>query len=213
MSERTPQRIALIGPPNIGKGTLGRQLCDCLGIQRFGMSDALRAHVQALRKVGSVGALQRATIIDNIMKASDLVPCGIVKDVLIENQGVLRDKFLLDGVPRTRAQAEGMANIPHFGRRPDIFFIHMCGLNRRELALRAARRLGQENRSDDCPRQFNKRYDDYLVHQKPLSRFIRYSQERLHWHYYDLTVHKDDTEEMVLRKALHLLHVDQVVVA
>lgn len=95
----------LMGPPGAGKGTQGEILERRYGVPRFSTGDILRA---ARREGTELG--RRA---QSFMDAGELVPdeviLGIIGEVLIGDQA--RDGFILDGFPRTVAQAEGLAGI------------------------------------------------------------------------------------------------------
>jgi len=98
-------RIVLMGPPGAGKGTQGEILERRYGVPRFSTGDILRA---ARREGTELG--RRA---QSFMDAGELVPdeviLGIIGEVLVGD--LVRDGFILDGFPRTVAQAEGLAEI------------------------------------------------------------------------------------------------------
>jgi adenylate kinase len=92
--------VILIGPPGAGKGTQARQIVERYGIPQISTGELLREHVA--RGTG-LGLEARA-----IMERGDLVPdelmYGIVASRLREPDS--RRGFVLDGFPRTAAQAE-----------------------------------------------------------------------------------------------------------
>jgi adenylate kinase len=94
-----------MGPPGAGKGTQGEILERRYGVPRFSTGDILRA---ARREGTELG--RRA---QGFMDAGELVPdeviLGIIGEVLVGDSA--RDGFILDGFPRTVAQAEGLAEI------------------------------------------------------------------------------------------------------
>lgn len=94
-----------MGPPGAGKGTQGEILERHLEVPRYATGDILR---QARREGTAMGlAAQR------YMDAGDLVPdeviLGIIGEALQKEDA--RRGFVLDGFPRTVAQAEGLARI------------------------------------------------------------------------------------------------------
>ena len=91
--------VILLGPPGAGKGTQAKQIVDRYGIPQISTGDLLRAHVT----LGTSLGLEAKAI----MARGELVPdellYGIVADRLREAD--CRRGFILDGFPRTAAQA------------------------------------------------------------------------------------------------------------
>lgn len=98
-------RLVLMGPPGAGKGTQGARLAERFGIPRYSTGDILRA----ARREGT--ELGRAA--QEYMDAGELVPDGIILGMMREalSSDEAADGFLLDGFPRTVAQAEGLADL------------------------------------------------------------------------------------------------------
>ena len=102
MANETVQSVGpviLLGPPGAGKGTQAKQISDRYGIPQISTGDLLRAHVS----LGTPLGLEAKAI----MARGELVPdellYGIVADRLREKD--CRRGFILDGFPRTAAQA------------------------------------------------------------------------------------------------------------
>jgi adenylate kinase len=93
-------RIVLLGAPGSGKGTQGERLAERLGIPHVASGELLRAHVAAQTELGVevAGSLARG----------DLVPDDVVLRVVGEalTRAAESGGYILDGFPRTRAQAE-----------------------------------------------------------------------------------------------------------
>jgi adenylate kinase len=93
-------RVVLLGPPGAGKGTQAQVIADRLGVPAISTGDIFRANVSGETELG----LQAKSYMD----AGDLVPdeitVAMVKDRLAETDA--KGGFLLDGFPRTIAQAE-----------------------------------------------------------------------------------------------------------
>jgi len=96
-------RIVLIGPPGAGKGTQARMLQQTFGIPQISTGDLLR---EAVREGTALGQQARA-----YMDAGELVPDQLVTAMVVERlrRSDCAAGFLLDGFPRTIAQAEALA--------------------------------------------------------------------------------------------------------
>ena len=106
--------LILFGPPGCGKGTQAERLHERLGLAHLATGDMLRAAVAAGTEVG-----RRAQA---IMAAGELVPDKLVVDIIAGrlDQADARDGFILDGFPRTLAQARALDELlAGKGRRID----------------------------------------------------------------------------------------------
>jgi len=97
-------RLVLLGPPGAGKGTQAELLCRALGTCHLSTGDIFRAAQCAAEPSP---ALRDALA---TMRRGDLVPDNVVVALVRERAGCLRCQggFLLDGFPRTQAQAEAL---------------------------------------------------------------------------------------------------------
>lgn len=95
-------RIILIGPPGAGKGTQAVRLAEESGAAHLATGDMLREALRAETELG----LQAKRYMD----AGALVPDSVVLGLIDERIGRQepRSGFVLDGFPRTVAQAEGL---------------------------------------------------------------------------------------------------------
>src|SRR5687768_11505505 len=95
-------RLVLLGPPGAGKGTQGVLLAERYGIPQISTGDILRDHVQRGTKLG----IRARSFMDRGEYVPDDVVVSMVMDRLADPDA---DKgFLLDGFPRTVAQAEAL---------------------------------------------------------------------------------------------------------
>jgi adenylate kinase len=104
-----PRRLVLLGAPGVGKGTQAELLCANLGACHLSTGDIFRA-AKALDPAERTPALTSAL---EYMRRGDLVPDGTVLAMVAERVGCLRCEggFLLDGFPRTVAQAEALEKL------------------------------------------------------------------------------------------------------
>lgn len=94
--------LILLGPPGAGKGTQAEILTKQFGIKTVSTGVMLRA---AMREGTELGKLAKQYIDDGKL-VPDSVVVGIVKERL--SQDDLKNGFILDGFPRTIAQAEAL---------------------------------------------------------------------------------------------------------
>lgn len=97
-------RLVLLGPPGVGKGTQAELLCEALGTCHLSTGDVFRA---AQCQTEPSPALRSAL---DAMRRGELVSDLVVISMVQERAGCLRCRggFLLDGFPRTVAQAEAL---------------------------------------------------------------------------------------------------------
>jgi adenylate kinase len=95
-------RLVLLGPPGAGKGTQGVFLGERYGIPQISTGEILRDHVQRGTKLG----IRARSFMDRGEYVPDDVVVSMVMDRLADPDA---DKgFILDGFPRTVAQAEAL---------------------------------------------------------------------------------------------------------
>ncbi len=104
-----PRRFVLLGAPGVGKGTQAELLTQKLGACQLSTGDIFRA-AKGLQAFDRTPALEAAI---GYMKRGELVPDETVLNIVRERAGCLRcgGGFLLDGFPRTVAQAEALSQL------------------------------------------------------------------------------------------------------
>jgi len=153
-------RIILLGPPGAGKGTQAVRIAGRYRIPQLSTGDMLRAAVAAGTPVG----LKAKAVMEAGGLVSDEIVIGIVADRIEEADA--RKGFILDGFPRTVAQAEALDRmLAQKGLRLDAvleFKVDEAALGGR-IEPRAAetRARGEPVRKDDDPEVFKTRLAAY----------------------------------------------------
>lgn len=99
------RKIMMLGPPGAGKGTQAQVLAEEFGIPQISTGDMLRA----ARREGTELGIKAGELMDAGELVPDDVVIGIVKERLTKDDATVG--FILDGFPRTVAQAEALAKM------------------------------------------------------------------------------------------------------
>jgi adenylate kinase len=153
-------RIVFIGPPGAGKGTQAERLVATYGLAHLSTGDMLRAARDAQTEVGRKA--------DRYMSAGALVPDEIIMAIVAERlkQPDCRNGYLLDGFPRTIAQAEALdAALAKQGTSLDV--VLQLQVPEEELF----RRLAGRGRADDTPEVIRQRLVAYRQQTEPLLEY------------------------------------------
>lgn len=94
------ERIVFLGPPGAGKGTQADRVALRLGLVKLATGDILREAVRAGTPLGKK--------VEGYMKQGVLVPDEVILEVMGEAMEKAGWRFILDGFPRTVAQAEAL---------------------------------------------------------------------------------------------------------
>ena len=165
-------RLILLGPPGAGKGTQAQHLVAKYGLVQLSTGDMLRAAVKAGTPLGR----QVADIMASGALCPDHVVVAIVEDRI--EQPDARKGFILDGFPRTVAQAEALDRML---KRHGIGLEAVIELRVDEAALikRIENRVaqmtaqGQQLRSDDNPEVLHRRLTAYREQTAPLIAYYQ----------------------------------------
>ena len=106
--------LIFLGPPGAGKGTQAVRVCEQLGIPQISTGDILRRAIKNETPTG----LAAKSYIDK----GQLVPDSVVIDIVRERltQDDCKNGYLLDGFPRTVAQAEALEGFAKIDAVVDI---------------------------------------------------------------------------------------------
>jgi adenylate kinase len=105
-------KLILLGPPGAGKGTQCKRIVDKYGTAHLSSGDILRAERAAGSELGKKA--------QGYMDRGDLVPDDLIIDMMIAAVKRAPKGYVLDGFPRTVAQAEGLdAALTNAGEKID----------------------------------------------------------------------------------------------
>ena len=160
-------RLILLGPPGAGKGSQAQRLVDKHGIPQLSTGDMLRAAVAAQTEVG-----KRAKA---VMDAGELVSDEIVNAIVAEriDQADAANGFILDGYPRTLAQADAVQAMLK-DRGVELDAVVELVVDDKALVGRILKRAedakaaGQPVRKDDNAEVFDERLREYYKKTAPL---------------------------------------------
>jgi adenylate kinase len=153
-------RLIFLGPPGAGKGTQAARIVAKHGIPQLSTGDMLRAAVAAGTPVGQ----KAKAVMDAGGLVSDEIVIGIVADRIEEADA--RKGFILDGFPRTLAQAEALDRMLE-GKGLKLDSVLELKVDQTKLVDRIVRRAeearaaGQPVRKDDDPEVFKTRLEAY----------------------------------------------------
>jgi adenylate kinase len=171
-------RLVLLGPPGAGKGTQATRIAKRFAVPQLSTGDMLR---EAVASGSALGAR-----VKEIMERGDLVPDDVVIAVVADRMDCsdAANGFVLDGFPRTVAQAEaldrelaargiGLEAVLELEVDEDVLLVRIKG------RAEEAGNKGQPVRRDDNPDVFKTRLKAYRVQTAPVTEYYR-SQGLLH---------------------------------
>ncbi len=158
--------LILLGPPGAGKGTQGHRLSERYGIPEISTGDILRAAVHQGTPLGR----EAKSYMDRGALVPDEVMIGIVRERLAQDDA--ERGFILDGFPRTVAQAEALTQLSEEQQRP-IEHVISIEVPQEELLQRLAGRRQLEGRHDDTDEAIRHRLEVYEHETAPLIDYYR----------------------------------------
>ena len=153
--------VMILGAPGSGKGTQGKMLAASLGIPQVSTGDLLRAAVKAGTPLGT----QAKGFMDQGLLVPDDVILGLIREILDSESG--RQGVLMDGFPRTVAQAEAVDRILA-GNGLRVHHVALLEVDEQELVQRLLARAAKEGRSDDNLQSIQQRLRVFHQQTEPL---------------------------------------------
>jgi adenylate kinase len=200
--------IVIFGPQGSGKGTQAKMLADRYGVPHISTGDIFR---EAAKKHDTLG-LEVKRVMDAGALCSDALTNEVVKHRLEDVD--CSEGFILDGYPRTLAQAEALDEFSH------VDFVIVLEISDEEAVKRLSKRRQCQKckkitgvsegsackscgaklvqRDDDTPALIQKRLDTYHELTQPLMEYYR-PQEIIH------IINGEQSPEKVFKDILGIL--------
>ena len=184
--------VVILGPPGAGKGTQGKLIAAEAGIPHINTGDMFRAECAAGTELGE----KVKTILDD----GDLVPDDLTIEVVRARlaQDDTTDGFILDGFPRTLAQAEALDRVLAELDEGELSAVLDFEIPDEIAVQRLLGRAAVEGRSDDLPDLIRHRLDVYHEKTEPLVEYYR-TRGLL------VPIHADRSVEEVFSEVQHVL--------
>lgn len=176
--------IILLGAPGAGKGTQASKISDAYNLPHISTGDIFRENIKNQTPIGVLAK----SYIDKGLLVPDEVTCKIVEERISRED--CRNGYMLDGFPRTIAQAEALDKITQIDLviNIDVDFSllldRLCGrrvcracgesyhVSRLNGATECARCGGElYQRKDDNPETVQSRLDVYTAQTAPLIKY------------------------------------------
>jgi adenylate kinase len=157
--------IIICGAPGCGKGTQSDLIVEKYKLKHLSTGNLLRKEIAEKSELGIIA--------ESYISKGNLVPDEMIINILSKNiEGQNGNGIILDGFPRTVAQAEALqAMLSKSGK--EISILLDLNVERVELIDRLLKRGQTSGRSDDNMETIKKRLEVYQLQTAPVSDFYR----------------------------------------
>ncbi len=180
--------VLVLGPQGSGKGTQARRIEAIYGIPHIATGDMVREIKELPTELGRE--------VKEVYDRGDLVADDLMIRLIADRlkRGDTVGGFVLDGFPRTMAQAEALDELlRELGRDLDVVFDFQVP-DREVLLERMLGRASEEGRSDDTPEAIRRRLEVYELETAPLVEYYRSTRGNV------VGIHADRTIEEVFHE-------------
>jgi adenylate kinase len=156
--------VLLLGPQGSGKGTQAKRIAEDYDLAHIATGDMLRSAIAADSPLGAR--------VKPILESGRLVPDDLMIELIRERLSQEDRGFILDGFPRTMAQAHALdAMLREIGRGLDVVF--ELQVPDQVAVERLSKRSREEGRADDTPEVIAERLATYHRETEPLVAHYR----------------------------------------
>lgn len=159
--------IIICGAPGCGKGTQSDLIVEKYKLQHLSTGDLLRKEIAEKTELGIIA--------ESYISKGNLVPDGMIISILsknIEAFGNDINGIILDGFPRTLAQAEALEEMMSKNGKKINVLVDLS-VEKQELIDRLLKRGETSGRSDDNLETITKRLEVYETQTAPVSSFYK----------------------------------------
>jgi len=156
--------VLILGPQGAGKGTQAKRIAAEYGVPHIASGDLYRAAIASGSELGKQ--------VEPLLASGQLVPDQITIPLIREEIERTGDGFVLDGYPRTLAQAEALDEMLEDIGRP-LSIVLLLQVDDAVARERLLKRAEIEGRPDDTPEAIERRLDSYHRQTEPVVEHYR----------------------------------------